>query len=114
MTFELLPILDKMCELYEKPANIDRFNQYLQLLIGDTDNDLATPIGAYNPMAKEHVLHRLNELRELKAEVLVQDTLAKLNKEIGDIKNTDTFKVALCLSDDLKGGWTNRYTSDYD
>ncbi|MDQ3110027.1 MAG: hypothetical protein M3R17_09045 [Bacteroidota bacterium] len=33
-----------------------------------------------------------------------------MQKEI----NNDQFKVAINVSDDLKGGWTNRFTSDYD
>lgn len=114
MTFELIPVLDKMAEFYEKPANFNRFKDYLKLLTGNTDNDLELPIGAFNPMAKEHVLQKLNELRDLKAEKIASETFKVLNQELKNVSHTKKFKVVLCLSDDLKGGWTNRYTCDYD
>ena len=113
MRFELLPILDKMLELYKMPPNMERFNAYLKLLSGDSNNDLVTPVGAYNPMAKEHVTEKINELKALKAEQIASQVLNELNTKIS-VKNNDIFKVVLCVSDDLKGGWTNRYTSDYD
>ncbi len=114
MKFELLPVLDKMVELYQHPATFERFKQYLKLLSGDTNNDLELPIGAYNPMGKEHVLHKIEHMRSLKTEQLAAEIIGELNKTITDLHGDDVFKVILCLSDDLKGGWTNRYTSDYD
>jgi hypothetical protein len=113
MKFELLPTIDIMFELYEKPRTVERFQEYLKTLQGDTKGDLAMPISGFNPMAKEHLLNKLTELRELKAEQVISETLAELNSKITS-QSTDIFKVALNLSDDLKGGWTNRYTSDYD
>jgi hypothetical protein len=112
MTFEIVPILQKMKELYEKPANFNRFREYLQLLIGGSDNDLETPIGGFNPMAKAHILEKLNELIALDAEQIAQETLVEINQL--QSKDGIQYKVFLNLSDDLKGGWTNHYTSDYD
>jgi hypothetical protein len=113
MNFELIPILDTMAELYKKPANMDRFNEYIKLLSGN-NNDLEVPIGGYNPMGKEHVLEKINELQSLKAEEIAKDCLSELNSKLSSLKHKNNFKVVLNLSDDLKGGWTNRYTSDYD
>ncbi len=109
-----MPILYKMYQLYQQPANMDRFNAYKKLLIGNTNNDMEVPISAYNPMAKEHVLEKMDELKKLHAEQLIQHTLAELNEEILYINDTDISRVVPGVSDDLKGGWTNRYTSDYD
>ena len=111
MTFEPLPIIEKMLELYQKPRNFDRFQNYLSLLQGETKGDLAVPIGGFNPMAKEHVLEKLAQLKALNAEQIIENTIFELNKsEILRGYDEAVFKVSLTLSDDLKGGWTNHYT----
>ena len=114
MTFTILPTIDIMSALYRKPRNIERFKKYIQILEGGTKGDLAMPIGGFNPMGKDHVLHRLTELKELDAEGIINHKLNGLNKEFSEQFGDAVFKVALSLSDDLMGGWTNRYTSDYD
>ncbi|HEY1038057.1 MAG TPA: hypothetical protein VGF30_01555 [Bacteroidia bacterium] len=114
MNFELLPILDKIIELYQKPRTFERFREYLALLSGDTKNDLEVPIGAFNPMAKEHILYKLDEFKKLGAEEIAREELKKLNEETKNLDPKTTLKVVLCVSDDLKGAWTNRFTSDYD
>ncbi|QOI98528.1 MAG: hypothetical protein HRU69_13980 [Flammeovirgaceae bacterium] len=65
-------------------------------------------------MAKEHILQKLMELKELKAEQVIQDTLKSINIILKEGQDQRTFKVVLNLADDLKGGWTNSYTTDYD
>jgi len=40
--------------------------------------------------------------------------LDNLNLKVAQQNPNLEFKVALNLSDDLKGGWTNHFTSDYD
>jgi hypothetical protein len=114
MTFEVVPLLHKMQELYQKPANFHRFKEYISMLIGDSDNDLQTPIGAFNPMAKEHILAKLEELIALEAEKIAQERLSEINQKFTNQNQNEHYKVFLNLSDDLKGGWTNHYTSDYD
>jgi hypothetical protein len=114
MKFELLPTIDLMYELYEKPRSIERFNEYLKTLQGDSKGELIMPVGGFNPMAKEHILDKLTTLKNLSAEKIMQEALADLNQKFKNKASERTFKVALNLSDDLKGGWTNRYTSDYD
>ncbi len=113
MRFDPLPTIDLMADLYEKPRTIERFQEYLKALQGDTKSDLAMPIVGYNPMAREHALHKLIELKQIDAEGLIAQTLAELNDKLQADPRPHTFKVALNLSDDLKGGWTNRYTTDY-
>lgn len=114
MIFEVTDVLEKMLELYRQPADFDRFKAYLKLLAGDTGKDLEVPVSGFNPMAKPHVLERLNELIELKAEQIAKDAIAGFNKQIADPGKDVIYKIFLNLSDDVKGGWTNRYTSDYD
>jgi len=114
MQFQLLPTLDIMLELYQKPRDFDRFKNYLRLLQGDTQHDVELPITGFNPMAKEHLIPKLRELKTLKAEELAQNLLLELNKKLQNVENELVFKVSLNLSDDVKGGWTNRFTSDFD
>lgn len=114
MTFELLPTIDIMIDLYEQPRTFERFQEYLNILQGDTKGDLAIPISGFNPMAKEHLLDKLKELKYLGAEEVIKEALKDLNDQWISKNPKRNFKVALNLSDDLKGGWTNRFTSDYD
>ncbi len=114
MTFELLPTIDIMIDLYEKPRTFERFQEYLKTLQGDTKGDLVIPISGFNPMAKEHLLDRLKELKNLGAEQIIEESLNDLNDHNFSKDSNRNFKVSINLSDDLKGGWTNRFTSDYD
>lgn len=114
MTFKLTPVIDLMLELYEKPISPDRFKAYIAKLQGNTKGDLVLPISGFNPMAKEHVIAKLKELKSLKTESLISNTLTELNKELSEISTDKTFSVLLNVADDLKGGWTNHYTTDFD
>lgn len=114
MKFELLPTIEIMIDLYERPRTIERFQAYLKVLQGNEKGNLAIPISGFNPMAKEHLLDKLRELQRLGAENIIKETLDSLNIKHISVKSDINFKVALNLSDDLKGGWTNRFTSDYD
>jgi hypothetical protein len=114
MKFELIPIVDTMFDLYEKPRSQERFQEYISILRDPKNGDLTLPIAGFNPMAKGHILQKLIELKELKAEQVVQDTLQSINITLTGEQDPRTFKVVLNLADDLMGGWTNRYTTDYD
>jgi len=113
MQFELVPILSVMEELYETPISPARFKEYLAKLQGGTKGDMVLPIGGFNPMAKEHILEKIHELQALEAEDLIRKTLVELNAKQQDQPST-FIKVVLNLADDLKGGWTNHYTTDFD
>ncbi len=112
--FEIFPVLDTMIELYQKPLSIERFNEYLAILTGGNNADLLVPVSGFNPMAKEHVLEQMTVLKHLNAEDIARDELLKINRTLFSNTDVEVFKVALNLADDLKGGWTNRYTTDYD
>jgi hypothetical protein len=114
MPFTVLPILDKMVEFYQKPISTERFQAYLQLLQGNTKGDMVLPIGGYNPMAKPHLLDKLAELKALKAEEIMSDVLATINQKTTVPKTDQQFQVSITIADDLLGGWTNRFTTDYD
>ena len=103
-----------MLDLYAKPRSRERFQEYISMLQDRKKGDLILPIVGFNPMAKEHIVRKLTELKELKAEQVIQDTLNNINVTLTEEYEQRTFKVVLNLADDLRGGWTNLYTTDYD
>lgn len=114
MVFELLPTIDVMTELYRKPRTYDRFREYLGLLQGNKKGELVFPVSGYNPMAKEHAAEKLTELKKLDAEGIARQTIKEANAQWANHSAKGVYKVALNLLDDFRGGWTNRYTADYD
>ncbi len=112
MKFHLMPIIEQMLALYKKPRAPERFHEYLSMLQGNTAADLLLPIAGFNPMAKEHALEKLQELKSLGAESLITEILGTINDTAAE--DGTVINVALNLADDLKGGWTNRYATDFD
>jgi len=115
MHFELLPVLDTIITLYQQPADMTRFKAYLSILEGGTKGGLSVPIGAFNPMAKQAYINKLHELTAINPEFILDNTLRQVNTQINDYYKADNSVLKVCfnLADDLKGGWTNRYTTDY-
>lgn len=112
MPFELQPVLDLMQDLYEQPRSGGRFQDYLANLQGNTKGDMALPIAGFNPMAKDHILQKIAALKALNAEAIMADTLSDFNSRItGNLSRA--IQVVPNLADDLKGGWTNHYTTDF-
>lgn len=109
MPFTVIPTLERMLGIYALPP-AQRFGPYLQLLQGANKADLLFPVAAYNPMAKAHVVAQMETLMAMGAEAIMTEALAAFNQE----HRTKDFGVYLNLADDLLGGWTNRYTTDYD
>lgn len=108
-----MPILDRMVALYEQPPTPARFQTYLAMLQGNTKGDMVLPIGGYNPMAKPHVLDKLKALQALGAEEIATQAANAWNDKFA--KTTEpVFQICLTLADDAQGGWTNRFTTDFD
>ena len=113
MKFQLKPILSEMKALYAEPVSVDRFQTYISKLQGKSKGDLALPIGGFNPMAKSHVLEKIDQLEHLETESVMEQTITVFNQQIEN-PPTETITVVLNLADDLKGGWTNFYSTDFD
>jgi hypothetical protein len=114
MFFELVPVIDLMLEFYQAPRNFDRFQAYLKILQGNTKADLSMAISGYNPMAATHISEKLQELKAINAEQIVAELVKDFNENITAEKPKQPIKIVLNIADDLKGGWTNRFTTDYD
>jgi hypothetical protein len=113
MEFQLLPVIDVMVELYQSPINADRFTKYMKILQGNAPGSISMPVTYYNPMGKEPVLKKLLELKALHVEDVMQETFTTINKMLASC-DEKKIQVSPALADDLGGGWTNRYTTDYD
>ncbi len=113
MRFQLKPILSEIKDLYAKPISTERFKAYISKLQGGTKGDMVLPIGGFNPMAKEHILQKISELENLNAEIVMGETIKEFNSTL-DKSPTKEITVVLNIADDLKGGWTNFFSTDFD
>lgn len=113
MKLKLHPILKEMKMFYQQPPSPMRFKRYLDKLQGGSKGDLKLAISGYNPMAQDHILEKLTELENLGAEQIVSDVLEEFNKKNAS-NNSEEIEIVLNLADDLKGGWTNKFTTDFD
>lgn len=110
MTLEYVPLLKVQRDLYDLPRGFERFREYLQTMTGGSD-ELKLPLVAMNPMGKDHLPPFLDHLLAIDADGVgaraLADAAAALVDEPGD------YRACLVVSDDLKGGWTNRYASEF-
>lgn len=109
MELEYLPTLEVMQDIYRMPLGPARFSKYLQQLQGESKLDMLLPIGGFNPMAKDHALDKVRQLENI-------DIKSIINELAPEVKSHphDKLSIGINLADDLMGGWTQRYTSDYD
>ena len=113
MKFKLRPILSEIRELYSKPISGERFKEYLSKLQGATKGELALPISGFNPMAKNHILSKIDELEQLEAEKIMEASIEEFNATL-NVPSNEEYMVVLNIADDLKGSWTNYYATDFD
>jgi hypothetical protein len=104
----LLPLLHIQRDLYAMPRGMERFREYIKTMTDPDTGDLALPLVAMNPMGKEHVPALIDQYLGLDAERIAQDAIATVNADFAR-----HYQVALVVSDDLKGGWTNRWASEF-
>lgn len=104
MHVEHFPTLERMREVYRLPRGMARFRSYVAALEGERP---LLPIGAYNPMAKEHVAQRVEELLALDAEGVAAQAAREAAARLATVE-ADLW-LGLALADDVGGGWTNRW-----
>jgi hypothetical protein len=111
MHLEYVPLLQVQRDLYQLPRGFDRFREYLRTMIDANTGDLKLPLVAMNPMGKDHLPPFLDKLLEMDADrEAAQATAAAQSILKGE---SGEYKVCLVVSDDLLGGWTNRYASEF-
>jgi hypothetical protein len=109
MNLTLLPLLRTQRDLHAIPRGMERFRAYLATMTGGTD-DIVLPITAMNPMGKEHVAALLDELLAADAEAIASAAIDEAAARL--IRLPGERQIALIVTDDAQGGWTNRYFSE--
>jgi hypothetical protein len=122
MRISFLPLLQVQRDLYAMPRGMERFREYIKTMTDAETGDLALPLVAMNPMGKDHIPALIAEYMALGAEEIAADAVKDAERELTDPPHPPhpphqphqpDYKVALVVSDDLKGGWTNRWASEY-
>ena len=119
MKLDYIPLLPVQRELHSIPrtewinGKPKRFLEYLRVMTTADGNGLTRPpLVAINPMAKDHVTDRLDELLALDADEIAaraaSEAAAELAEEPGEFKGT------VIVVDDWMGPWTNRAAHEFD
>lgn len=108
---EHVELLRMARDLHDLPRGMGRFQEYLTTILNDArDNPRYPPLVAMNPMGREHVAARLDELMALDAEAIAADAAREVARHFPNLDGD--YKHGLVVVDDLHGGWTNRFTVD--
>ncbi|MEW5976778.1 MAG: hypothetical protein AB1898_13325 [Acidobacteriota bacterium] len=111
MRLEFVRLLQIQRDLYDIPRGPERFEAYLRTLVDPQTGDLALPLTAMNPMGKDHLPALLDEYLRLDADGAAEKVVSGIAEKYPNLAGS--FKVSLIIADDLKGGWTNRYASEF-
>jgi hypothetical protein len=100
------------------PRGMERFREYIRQMTDPETGDLALPLVAMNPMGKDHVPGLIDEYLALDAEAIATQAIdawraGALAPATALQTSPREFQVSLVVSDDLKGGWTNRWASEF-
>jgi len=111
MNLTYVPALKIQRELYTLPRGMERFWAYIHTMTDADTGDLALPLVAMNPMGKDHLPRFLDALLVMDADAAGVAATTDAALALGDEEGE--YKVLLVVSDDAKGGWTNRFASEF-
>lgn len=111
MKLDYVPLLQMQRDLYQMPRGFERFREYLATMIDPETGDLKLPLVGMNPMGKDHLPVFLDGLLALDADGEAARATAQAAATLTDVPGE--FRVTTVVSDDLMGGWTNRYASEF-
>jgi hypothetical protein len=112
MNIDYVPLLQIARDLQDMPRGMARFRQYLRTIFDHIEMDFELiPLIAMNPMGKEHVTAILDTLLRMDADGIAARASAEASAALSDVPGD--FKAGLVVSDDLKGGWTNRFANEF-
>lgn len=111
MKLDYVPLLQVQRDLYQLPRGFERFREYLTTMIDPATGDLKLPLVGMNPMGKEHLPIFLDGLLAIDADGEAARATAEAAATLTDLPGE--FRVTSVVSDDLMGGWTNRYASEF-
>ena len=110
MELEFVPLLRAQRDIYRLPRGRERFEAYLHTMVDSRTGDLAFPLVDMNPMGKDHLPPLLDRLLELDAETVGAAATAAAQPATADVAGA--FRVGLVVSDDARGGWTDRHCNE--
>jgi hypothetical protein len=112
MAVEHVPLLKIERDLHDIPRGIERFQAYLKTLVNDDGDDVRyLPLVAMNPMGREHVTSRLDELLAIDGDTRAAQAIVEATSRLGELGFD--LKHGLVVVDDVRGGWTNRTSVDF-
>ena len=112
MNIEFVPLLQIQRDLYTLPKGPERFRAYLKTMVNSDGTDVRLPpLVAMNPMGKDHLPALLDALLTMEAEAAAVHASAEAVSRLPGVPGD--FKLGLVVVDDLMGGWTNRYFSEF-
>jgi hypothetical protein len=111
MQIEYVPLLQVQRELHDIPRGMARFRQYLRTITPDRTNVELPSLLIMNPMGKDHVTALQDALLAMDADGIAAEAAAEAAAELVD--EPGDFKATLVIADDLMGGWTNRYATEF-
>ncbi len=111
MQLDYVPLLQLQHDFYTLPRNFERFQTYLRTMTDPETDDLKLPLVAMNPMGKDHLLPHLAHLLTIDADGQGAQATADATAHLGEVPGT--YGVTTIVCDDLLGGWTNRYSTEF-
>ena len=112
MNLHYTPLLHVQRELQGLPRNYERFKKYLRTILNADGTDIElVPMLAMNPMGKDHVTARLDQLLAIDADGVGARAAAEASAETAHLPGD--YRAALVVVDDVMGGWTNRWSYEF-
>jgi len=110
VNLEYVPLLALQRRIYGIPAGPERFRAYLREMLDPDTLELRLPLIAMNPMAGEHAAGRVDALLAMDADVAAAEATEEAAAALGE--STGSYRVALIVADDMRGGWTHRAAAE--
>jgi hypothetical protein len=111
MPIEHVPLLKMQRDLHDILRGMERFHAYLKTIVNDEGDDVRyAPLVIMNPMGREHVSARLDELLALDAETIAVQAIDQALQKVDGLQGS--YQHGMVIIDDLRGGWTNRTVVD--
>ena len=109
-----VPLLHVQRELYAMPRGMGALSRIHQDDGRRENGRFGAAARGDEPDGNHHVPALIDEYLALGAEDIAKEAVSAIARRAGTLVPPDKadFKVALVVSDDLKGGWTNRWASD--
>ncbi|MEM1308265.1 MAG: hypothetical protein AAGF98_01975 [Cyanobacteria bacterium P01_H01_bin.153] len=112
MKIKFVPLLQLQHNLYSISNVQERFQTYLETMLNTDASDVEfLPMMLMNPMGKAHGPEVLDTLLAMDADAIASLAISDVLNQFNDVNKT--LNLGLVVADDQRGGWTNRYTTEF-